>query len=184
MNRRPALAVSADAMTVGRALLGPVLAFLIAGGRFSSAAVTLGLAWLSDALDGRLARASGGISRLGNWDFPADVVVGAGILFGLALTGAVPIPLALVILVGLGFAFVALRNPAVGMALQAIGYGAFLWRLWAERVAAGWIPVVVAAGIGLLERRRFVRVVLPSFFRGVAAAVRLRRDDTFRLPEG
>lgn len=184
MNRRLALAVGADALTGGRALLGPLLALLIAGGRFSPAAVTLGVAWLTDAVDGRLARASGGLSRLGSWDFPADVVVGAGILLGLALAGAVPLPIAVVILMGLGSAFLALRNPAVGMALQAIGYGAFLWRLWVERAAAGWIPVVVATGIGLLERRRFVRVVLPSFFRGVAAAVRLRRHDTFRLPQG
>ncbi|HEV8572575.1 MAG TPA: CDP-alcohol phosphatidyltransferase family protein [Actinomycetota bacterium] len=180
----PALALSADGLTAARALLGPVLASLVATGRLSAAAVVLGVAWISDALDGRLARASGGLSRLGNWDFPADVVVGAGILAGLALAGAVPLPLAVLVLVGLGSAFLVLRNPALGMAVQAIGYGAFLWRLWVERVAAGWIPVAVAAGIGLLERRRFVRVVLPSFFRGVASALRLRRHDTFRLPEG
>jgi phosphatidylglycerophosphate synthase len=184
MSRGPALALGADALTAGRALLGLVLASLVAADRLGAAAVTLGVAWLSDALDGRLARASGGLSRLGNWDFPADVAVGAGILAGLALAGTVPLPLALVILVGLGSAFLALRNPALGMALQASAYGVFLWRLWAERQAAGWIPVVVATGIGLLERRRFVRVVLPAFFRGVASALRLRRHETFRLPEG
>jgi phosphatidylglycerophosphate synthase len=181
---RPALAVTADALTAGRVLLGALLASLVATGRLSVAAVMLAVAWLSDAADGRLARASGKLSRLGHWDFPADVIVGAGILLGLALADVVPLPLGLVILVGLGSAFLALRNPAVGMALQAIGYGAFLWRLWTERVPAGWIPILVATGIALLERRRFIRVVLPSFFRGVASAFRLRRHDTFRLPQG
>jgi hypothetical protein len=184
MNGRPALALGADALTAGRALLAPVLASLVAAGRLSAAAVGLGVAWLSDALDGRLARASGGHSRLGNWDFPADVAVGGGILAGLALAGVVPMPLALLILVGLGSGFLALRNPALGMVVQAFGYGAFLWRLWVEREPAGWVPVLVAAGIGILERRRFIHVVLPSFFRGVASALRLRRHDTFRFPEG
>jgi hypothetical protein len=54
--------------------------------------------------------------------------------------GSIPLPVAALVLVGLGSAFLALRNPALGMAVQAIGYGAFLWRLWAERVAAGWVP--------------------------------------------
>ena len=40
--------------------------------------------------------------------------------------GSIPLPVAALVLVGLGSAFLALRNPALGMAVQAIGYGAFL----------------------------------------------------------
>lgn len=113
----------------------------------------------------------------------ADVAVGAGVLVGLALAGRVPTTAAVVLAVALGAAYVAFRNPFYGMALQAAAYGAFLWNLWTDRAPTRWLPVAVAGAIAVLDRRRLVRVVLPAFFGGVTSAARLRKHDSFRLPE-
>jgi phosphatidylglycerophosphate synthase len=70
-----------------------VLAVLIPGaivaGASTATSVLLTVAWASDFLDGRMARAGAG-SRLGRWDVIADVMVGAGAALGLGLSGAFP----------------------------------------------------------------------------------------------
>ncbi|HEX6262435.1 MAG TPA: hypothetical protein VF097_06265, partial [Actinomycetota bacterium] len=130
-----------------------------------------------------LAAAAGGGTRLGPWDLPVDVLVGAAVLVGLGLYGSLPWPLVIVVLVVFGGAFILLRNPFPGMVLQAVAWGGILWRFWADRVAAGWIPVAVAGVIGIAERRRFVHVVLPAFFRGAAQTLTLRRGRDYRMPD-
>jgi hypothetical protein len=168
-------------MTMGRAVLAVVLMALLARGALGVAAVVLGVAWLTDAADGALAKAAGGGTRLGEWDMPVDVLVGAGTLAGLSLHRWFPPVAGVVLLAVLGSAYLFFRNPAIGQALQAVAWAAMFWRLWSERDPWGWVPVAVAAGIGVAERRRFTRVVLPAFFHGVAAAVRFRRAPSFRL---
>ena len=178
------MALSADLLTALRLGLAIVLTVLVARGDLEAAAVGLSAAWLTDALDGALARAAGGGTRLGEWDLPADVLVGAGVLTGLGLAGDVPAPVALAVTPALLIAFVVIRNPFPGMVLQAIAYGGILWRLWAEGAATRWVPVAVAGVIGIAERRRFVRVMLPTFFRGAASTARLRRGHDYRVPNG
>jgi phosphatidylglycerophosphate synthase len=181
---RRALARTADALTACRALLAVALIMLLAGGALSAGAVVLGAAWITDAADGAVAKAAGGGTRLGEWDMPVDTAVGAGVLAGLALHGWFPLLPAVVLVVVLGTGYLYLRNPAIGQALQAVAWAAMLWRLWSERSPWGWVPVAVAAGIGVAERRRFANEVLPAFFRGAAAIPRLRRGSSFRLTDG
>lgn len=178
------MALTADLLTAGRAILAVWLVWLVGDGHLAAAAVVLAAAWATDALDGALARAAGGGSRLGHWDLPVDVLVGAGVLAGLGLGGYLPAAVVVGVLVVFGSAFAILRNPFPGMVVQAVAWGGILWRLWAERVGAGWIPVAVAGVIGLAQRRRFARVVLPAFFRGAAATVKLRRGSDYRMPRG
>jgi phosphatidylglycerophosphate synthase len=180
---RLGLARTADLLTAGRAVLAVLLAWLVGGGHLEAAALVLAAAWASDALDGRLAQVAGGGTRLGEWDLPADTLVGVGVLVGLAIGGYLPIALVLAAVVVLGGAFALLRNPFPAMALQALAWGAILWRFWADRVVAGWVPVAVAGVIGLAERDRFLRVVLPAFFRGAASTARLRRGRSYRMPD-
>jgi phosphatidylglycerophosphate synthase len=179
---RPGLSRAADALTATRMVLAGLLAWLVGVGELEIAAAVLATAWVTDALDGVLAGAAGGGTRLGEWDLPADTLVGAGVLAGLAPHGWLPAPLVVGAIVVLGAAYVLLRNPFPAMALQAFAWGAILWRFWTDRVAAGWVPVAVAGAIGIAERRRFVRVVLPAFFRGAAATARLRRGRDWRMP--
>lgn len=164
----------ADALTLARFGLGAALVVTLGRGEQELSAVVLVAAWITDFLDGRLARAGSG-SRLGDWDFPADTVVGAGVLLGLGLDGYVDLRLAVVASAVLGAAYALTRNPALSQILQAIGYGAFLWRLWARSSPIRWLPVGVIAVIGVADRRRLVEETLPGFFGGVAAVVRLRR---------
>ena len=178
------MALTADVLTALRAGLAIVLAVLVASGHIDAAAVTLAAAWLTDALDGALARAAGGGTKLGEWDLPADVLVGAGVLAGLGLAGYLAGALVVGVLVVFGTAFVVLRNPFPGMVLQAVAWGGILWRFWADRVAAGWVPIAVAGLIGIAERRRLFQVVLPTFFRGAASTARLRRGRDYGMPDG
>jgi hypothetical protein len=179
---RLGLARTADVLTAARAVLAVLLAWLVGGEQFGMAALVLGAAWASDALDGRFAHAAGGGTRLGEWDLPADTLVGVGVLVGLAIGGYLPIALVLAAVLLLGGAFAVLRNPFPAMVLQAFAWGAILWRFWADRVVAGWVPVAVAGVIGIAERERFIGVVLPAFFRGAASTVRLRRGRDYRMP--
>ncbi|HKZ75617.1 MAG TPA: CDP-alcohol phosphatidyltransferase family protein [Actinomycetota bacterium] len=172
----------ADALTFARVLLAPVLAVVLARGRLAPAAVVLSVAWLTDFADGRVARAGRGRTRLGGFDLPADTLVGAGVLVGLAADGYIPAPVAAAVLLVLGGGFLVLRNEALSMALQAVGYGGFLWRLWIQRSAFMWFPVLTIAAIAVLDRRRFTRIVLPGFLDGVRSALALRRGSGFRLP--
>jgi phosphatidylserine synthase len=177
------LAWTADGLTASRALLGVALAFLVARGRFEPAAVALSVAWVTDFLDGRVARAASGSTRLGEWDMPADTAVGVGVLVGLGAGGYLPAPIVVAVLLVFGGGFVLLRNDALGMALQAVSYGAFLWHAWTKGAPTRWVPLVTTGAIAILDRRRFTGVVLPQFFAGAGDVLRLRRSSGFRLPE-
>jgi len=79
------LAALADALTLSQVVLGVVVAWLIGTRRTEGAAVALAVAWLTDFLDGRVARMAVAPSRLGAFDMPADVFLGAGVVVGLGL---------------------------------------------------------------------------------------------------
>ena len=177
------LARCADTLTLSRGVAAGALAVLVARGRLATAAVVLAMAWLSDALDGRLAQASRTPTRLGAFDMPADVALGAGLLLGLGAGGAIPAWAAGLAVLALGGGYLRLRQPALGMALQALGYGAFLWRAFALGVPARWAPVAVALAIWLAGWRKFWRVELPAFLSGLGDAIRLRRGGSLGLPE-
>jgi phosphatidylglycerophosphate synthase len=179
---RPVSSRAADALTLSRALLAVVIGWLAWRGLLDAAAVALGIAWLTDAFDGRVARLTGARTRLGDWDMAVDVLVGACLLAGLGLSGLVPRLLAIAVLAVVGTLYVVLRQAALGMVVQATAYGSFLWLLWARGVSTLWAPVGVIVLIAALDGRKLVRVILPEFFRGIAGAARLRRGTRLGLP--
>jgi phosphatidylglycerophosphate synthase len=174
--------LAADVLTASRAFLALGLAVILAQGRFGWAAVGLGLAWITDLADGRLARAAAEPTRLGDWDFRTDVALGAGVLAGMIIHGSVPRPLAAALLVLLVGGFVLLRNAALGMSLQAIAYAAFGWRLWVDSVGTRWVPLLVAGAIGVIEWRRLFGEQIPAFLHGWEKALQLRRGTDYRFP--
>ena len=97
-----ALARTADVLTLARLAIAPVLVAALAAEQRGTAAALLAAAWLTDALDGRAARASDVPTRLGGADLLVDTAVGAGALLGLALAGEFPGWLAATLLVTLG----------------------------------------------------------------------------------
>jgi phosphatidylglycerophosphate synthase len=163
----------ADLLTLFRMLSAVLIAVALATGSLMVTAVLLSAAWLSDALDGRMARV-GGNSRLGQWDVIADAMVGAGAAIGLALSGILPIWLALTAVIGFGWLLVA-GNLAAGMLLQLTGFIPVLWRLWIERPDVWWLPFVTALAIGVLEWRKLIYVSIPTFLRGMMGRFERRR---------
>lgn len=158
---------SADALTAGRAALGVPLGIAGASGRWTLCMWLLGIAWWSDFLDGRLARRAGGGTRFGEWDMTADTVVGSGLMVGLTVGGHVS-PWWSLAAGALAIGYVVRRNPAIGMLIQAIAYGAALL-LAAGAGAEGFWPAVVTIGlIAVLDVRRLFGYVLPTFFAGLA----------------
>jgi hypothetical protein len=167
----------ADALTASRVVLALVIGVAVASESMTVAILVLMLAWLTDTLDGMIARASTGTTRLGDWDFRVDVSVGIAILLGLAFSDRAPIWLVLSA-IGLlaGWTWMS-GNPAPAMLMMALAYGWFLPILLIDRPTFWWMPFVLIPILLLLDWRRFFRVILPAFFKGMARVGREEAAD-------
>jgi len=172
---RDVLGLAADGLTLGRLAVAAALVPVLGSRRAAVAAALLGTAWLSDFLDGRAARASGGPTRLGRVDLWADTMVGAAVVLGFTVWGWVPAILGWGLAVVLVAGFALTRNEAMSMLLQATGYGLLLWRTWRDghTAALGWLLGIIAV-IAVVNRRVLWERSLPTFFRGIAALVHWR----------
>ncbi len=168
----------ADALTVSRVLLAVVLAVAVASGSFPTAAVIVVVAWLTDLLDGRIARATNTDTRLGDWDFRIDVSLAAAILIGLGLSGFASVWLVLTPIAVLTGLTLVTGNPAPSMLLVAIAYGWFLWLLLDQRPPLWWLPIAAIVLLLVIDWRRFFSVILPAFFKGIAALGRSDLPDS------
>lgn len=176
------LARTADGLTTTRIVLAVAIAVLAAERAIDATAITLSVAWVTDFLDGRLARRTSEPTRLGEHDMAVDTFVGAALAAGLGAAGVLPAWIAIAALVVFGGGYLALRQPALSMAMQGVAYGALLWTLWSEGHPTFWVLVGVIATIAAIEARRLFTVVIPEFFRGTADAARLRRSDHPGMP--
>jgi hypothetical protein len=158
----------ADALTASRVVLALVVGVAVASESMTVAILVLMLAWLTDTLDGMIARASSGTTRLGDWDFRVDVSLGVAILLGLAFADRAPIWLVLSA-IGLlaGWTWVS-GNPAPAMLMMALAYGWFLPILFIDRPNFWWLPFAMIPVLLALDWKRFFRVILPAFFKGMA----------------
>jgi hypothetical protein len=180
---RPGLARLADGLTLARLAAGAALVAALADERWMLAALLLAGAWVADALDGIAARASAAPTRLGRFDLAADTVVGAYALVGAGLAGRVPTAAAFAAVVVLGGGFLLLRNPALGLSLQAVGYAAVLLTLWGAGDPAVWLLAGTGALLLAAGHRRLLRTVIPGFLRGAAALPRLRSRTGWELTD-
>ncbi|MBT8198332.1 MAG: CDP-alcohol phosphatidyltransferase family protein [Acidimicrobiia bacterium] len=170
-----ARAIIADVLTGSRAVLAVAVMLAIASSRFDWAAVFVTFAWITDFFDGRLARSTVHPTRLGDWDLRIDITLGIGILIGLGWSGWVPWTAVLVPMLVLGTLAIAMHNPSPTMLLLAYIYLVFFWVLIAERPLGGWLPFAALPLIATLDWGRFTRVILPVFFKGIAALARGER---------
>lgn len=159
--------VVADVLTTARLGLALALPVVLGTGRLTVAAVLVSTAWISDILDGRLARSSAGEGRLGRWDLTADTAVGAGVLVGLTVAGELPVWYAVAALLVLGAWFLRTENFAGSMLLQLAGYVPLLWILWSEQTDWWWLPFVTAFLIGIVDWRRLIEVNIRGFLSSV-----------------
>ncbi|MFZ0627054.1 MAG: CDP-alcohol phosphatidyltransferase family protein [Acidimicrobiia bacterium] len=136
--------------------------------------ILISAAWLTDFLDGRLARRSNVEGRMGRWDLTVDTLLGAGLLIGLTGAGEVPLWLTVVAMVVLGGWFFS-GNPTASMLLQLTGYVPLLLILWSRRPSAWQTPFLTAILIGVLDWRRLFTINIPAFLRGLVGKVPNRR---------
>jgi phosphatidylglycerophosphate synthase len=176
-----ARAHAADGLTVARGLLAAALAGVLVFDHVAVASWMLTAAWITDALDGRLARASTQATRLGHLDLAVDTSVGAGLLLGMAASGHVSWVLAAGLLVALGGGFLVSKNAALAMVLQAVAYAWFLVTLWQVHPLLRWLPLAVIVGLLIAEYRRLTTVAIPTFLSEVASLVRGHHDRADRL---
>ena len=178
------LAHAADSLTLARLGFALLLVGAVATDRLALAAWLLAAAWVSDALDGRVARASMRATRLGHLDLAVDTAVGAGVLIGMGFGGHLPVVLAIGAVVALGGGFLVLRNAALAFALQAMAYAWFMIVLWLEHPSAWWVPPATVAVLLVVGYRRLITVLVPAFLGGMAALVRRRRGRGLGLDRG
>ena len=162
-----AVARTADQLTFSRLPLSALLVVMIASARLVPAAGILILCWVTDTLDGVLARRAPGMTRLGPWDPIFDGVIALGLMGGMVLGGYVSaVWLAPSLLLG-GLLF-RVRSLASGMLLQGMAYAWFLRTLAVEDRDALNLVLLAIGVAAITHGHRIPRVLIPRFFADVA----------------
>lgn len=162
------LANGADALTATRLVAAVAVVFLLPADDWTLPALLVSLVWLTDLLDGRLARLSSRATRLGRYDMVVDTVFGAGMVVGLLAARLLPIWAGLGAIVVFG-AIYAAGNVAAAMLLQLTGFVPFLMELWFRRPVTWWAPFTVALLAAVVDWRRLLLINIPAFLRGIGA---------------
>lgn len=162
-----AVARTADQLTFSRLPLAVLLVVVIASARPVLAAGILILCWITDTLDGILARRAPGMTRLGAWDPIFDGIMALGLIVGMVFGGYLPaVWLAPSLL--LGGLLVRVRSLASGMLLQGMAYAWFLRTLAVEDRDA-LAMVLPAIGVAAVTHgHRIPRVLIPRFLADLA----------------
>lgn len=166
------MAAAADLLTASRIA---VVALLLARPSAGAAVLLVAWAWLSDTFDGSLARRAGRPTRLGDLDRPLDAAVGAATAWYLVQAGVLPPAATLVVAVVLLALWVATGVFALQMLFMALANGAFLWWAVTTRASGRWLLLATVAVAVVLERRRLLHELIPTFFDGLAGLGRRRR---------
>lgn len=162
----------ADMLTGARFLLGLYLVWLgLRGGPevVTAAVLTLLVAWITDVLDGPLARRDPRDihSWIGDHDLQADMTVALGVWVYLTLAGFLSAWLAVAYMLSAVAALWHFGSLHLAWGVQALPYGAMIWTAW--RVAPPY-GLLLVAWIGLVlvaTWPRFPRRVLPEFLAGM-----------------
>ena len=166
--------LAADLLTSTRLAVALAFPLVLWSRGLTSAAFLLSWAWISDLLDGRLARRSGRDGRMGRWDIAVDTAVGAGIVIGLGGIGEVPawfVPSSIVLFGGW---WLVMKKPAGSMLLQLSGYAPLLRLLWNEQPRWWWLPFATAGLALMFDWRRLIRINIPGFLRSFSPMTRRR----------
>jgi len=168
-------AALADGLTLARLLLAFALIPTAATARYTATSVLVTAAWVSDMLDGRIARAAGVQDRMGRWDLTVDTTVAVALLAGMTAAGEVPVLFSVAVVVVFGGWFLT-GNHAASLLLQLAGYLPLLAILWTRRPDAWWLPFSAALVIGVVDWRRLFGINIPAFIAGLTGHdIRLRR---------
>jgi cardiolipin synthase len=178
----------ADALTAARFCLAGVILWLgIKGGAeaLPAAVVTLVLAWVTDVLDGPLARRdpSGRHTWIGDRDLEIDISVGVAVLVYLTLAGYVSLKAA----VGYSIVCVVLlwrfRSLHLAWGLQAPPYFGILYAALRDAPRYGLAAVGYVLLVVLATWPRFPRMTVPQFLEGMRNLGKIRAVSQESLPK-
>jgi cardiolipin synthase len=167
----------ADTLTSIRFLLGLYLIWLgVRGGPEAVAvsALTLLVAWVTDALDGPLARRDprGIQTWIGDHDLEADVTVALGVWTYLALAGFLSFWLAVAYAVAAAAALWHFGSIHLAWGVQALPYGTMIWTSWRTVPTYGLLLVVWIGFVLVATWPRFLQQTLPEFLGGMRNLLR------------
>ena len=160
------MATAADLLTGLRFALSIAIFLVTAAGILPATSVLVAAAWLTDLLDGRLARRAKGETRLGSLDPIVDALVGVAIIAGLARAGSLAVGVAVIVIGGLGAWYLMTRIVTLLMILQALAYATLFWHFYQQQTDLWWVSVGVAMFITAVDARRLFSSILPVFFGG------------------
>ena len=169
----------ADTLTGARFLLGLYVVWLgMSNGAeaLPAAALTLLVAWISDVLDGPLARRDSRQRHtwIGDHDLEADLAVALGVWVYLALAGFVSAHLALIYGVAAAAMLWHYGSAPLAWGLQALPYAAMIW-VSVQRVPPYGLLLLTFTGlVVVLTWPRFPQRVLPEFLSGIRDLPRRR----------
>lgn len=148
----------ADALTIVRFSLGILMIFLGLHPNQPTAELAVSAllaAWLSDILDGPLARRSNTTTWVGEHDLLADLTVATGAWLYLGFTGWIDLPLVLAYLLLAAFGWLKTGSQHVGWGVQAIPYAAMILFALQKTPPYGWLLLVYLALIIVFTWPRF-----------------------------
>lgn len=163
----------ADILTGLRVALAfalPILGAIYGADALILAIWILLFSWITDALDGPLARRS---SRkyhtwIGDNDLGVDMTVAFGLLIYMLLAGYVTPTLALIYILAWGTYFLRIGvPPSMGMLAQAPVYLFFIWVAMIEAPDLGYWLIVYPVVITAITWPRFPQEVIPDFLNGM-----------------
>jgi cardiolipin synthase len=169
----------ADTLTGARFLLGLYLLWLgLRGGpeAMATAALTLLVAWATDALDGPLARRDprGHHTWIGDHDLEADLTAASGTWAYLALAGFIPFWLAVAYAAAGAAALWHFGSVALAWGLQALPYGAMILTAWRVVPLYGLLFVIYIILVIVIPWPRFPKQAVPEFLDGMRELLRRR----------
>ncbi len=155
----------ANAVTLIRILLTPIVVMAIIQGRHREAAVWFALAAFTDFLDGLLARAQNAVSSVGQYFDPiADKLLLSGVFIALAIEGSLP-GWFLALVLGRDLALVA----ASAIAMRVSTYSDYTPTIWGKiSTALQILAVVTLLALNVEGSRAYSGAALATIY---AAAV-------------
>jgi len=173
--------VLADLLTAVRFCLAGFILWLGVKGGAEALPVAVGaliLAWLTDVLDGPLARRdpSGRQTWIGDLDLQVDMSVGLAVLAYLTLAGYLTLKAAL----GYVVVWVLLwyfRSPHLGWTIQAPPYAGMVYAALRDAPRYGLMIVGYLVLVVVVTWPRFPQRVVPQFFEGMRNLRRARVVD-------
>jgi phosphatidylglycerophosphate synthase len=171
----------ADLFTFGRLAIAAIIAyvgFLCGKEGLPLVAMLLLLSWMSDSVDGPLARRSRVQYQtwIGDHDLEVDMVVAGGLLAYLVQAGFVALWAGISYTVlWAGILWAGRSNRSLGMLFQGPVYGYFLWKALLLAFVSGVLLLVWIAAAIIITWPKFPGEIVPRFIAGIETLGKRKR---------